>query len=137
VFCSKVVPKGMQSLQRKINADTGEIKGGESPKGGLQRKINADTAEIKGKEAPKGGLQRKINADTAEIKGEEAPKGGLQRKVNVDTPKNKQQRECVLLWECVCIFGTSIILHTIASSHHSHNMTSYIISHQRHKKGIQ
>jgi hypothetical protein len=68
-FCSKVVPKAMQSLQRKINAHT---------------------AEIKGEEAPKGGLQRKINADTAEIKGEEAPKGGLQRKVNADTPKNKR-----------------------------------------------
>jgi hypothetical protein len=69
VFCSKVVPKGMHSLQRKINDDT---------------------AEIKGEEAPKGGLQRKINADTAEIKGEEAPKGDLQRKVNADTPKNKR-----------------------------------------------
>jgi hypothetical protein len=56
----------------------------------LQRKINADTAEVKGKEAPKGGLQRKINADTAEVKGEEAPKGSLQRKVNADTPKNKR-----------------------------------------------
>jgi hypothetical protein len=43
----------------------------------LQRKINADTAKIKGEEAPKGGLQRTINVDTAEIKGEEAPKGGL------------------------------------------------------------
>jgi hypothetical protein len=49
----------------------------------LQRKINADSAEVKGKEAPKGGLQRKINVDTAEIEGEEAPKGGLQRKINV------------------------------------------------------
>jgi hypothetical protein len=64
----------------------------------LQRKINADTAEIKGEEALKGGLQRKINADTAEIKGEEAPKGGLQRKVNADTPKNKRQKDCVLHW---------------------------------------
>jgi hypothetical protein len=64
----KVVPKGMQSLQRKINADS---------------------AEIEGEEAPKGGLQRKINADSAEIEGEEAPKGGLQRKVSTDTPKNK------------------------------------------------
>jgi hypothetical protein len=86
----------------------------------LQRKINTDTAEIKGEEAPKGGLQRKINADTAEIKGEEAPEEGLQRKVNADTPKNKRQRDCVLLWECTCIFGTNIILHTIASSHHLH-----------------
>jgi hypothetical protein len=32
----------MQSLQRKINADTAEIKGEEAPKGGLQRKVNAD-----------------------------------------------------------------------------------------------
>jgi hypothetical protein len=39
----------------------------------LQRKINADTAEIKGEEASKGGLQRIINADTPKIKGEEAP----------------------------------------------------------------
>jgi hypothetical protein len=54
----------MQSLQRKINADTSEIKGEEAPKGGLQRKINADTTEIKGEEAPKGGLQQKINTDT-------------------------------------------------------------------------
>jgi hypothetical protein len=46
----------------------------------LQRKINADTAEIKGEEAPKGGLQQKINADTAEIKGEEAPQGRLTAK---------------------------------------------------------
>jgi hypothetical protein len=38
----------MQSLQRKINVDTTEIKGEEATKGGLQRKINADTAEIKG-----------------------------------------------------------------------------------------
>jgi CxxC motif-containing protein len=60
----------------------------------LQRKINADTAEIKGEEAPKGGLQRKINADTAKIKGEEAPKGGLQRKVNADTPKNGKKIVC-------------------------------------------
>jgi hypothetical protein len=66
---SKVDPKGMQSLQRKINADS---------------------AEVKGEEAPKGGLQRKINADSAEVKGEEAPKGGLQRKVSVDTPKSKR-----------------------------------------------
>jgi hypothetical protein len=96
----------------------------------LQRKINADTAEIKGEEAPKGGLQRKINADTAEIKGEEAPKGGLQRKVNADTPKNKRQRDCVLLWERTCIFSTNIILHTIASSHHSHkhNIIHHIAS---------
>jgi hypothetical protein len=62
-------------------------------------------------------LQRKINADTAEIKGKEAPKGGLQRKVNADTPKkktvkpkNKRQKDCILLWECVCIFGTNIII---------------------------
>jgi hypothetical protein len=60
---SKVVPKGMQSLQRKINADSAEIKGEEAPKGGLQRKINADSAEIKGEEAPKGGLQRTVSAD--------------------------------------------------------------------------
>jgi hypothetical protein len=53
----------------------------------LQRKINADSAEIEGEEAPKGGLQRKINVDSAEIEGEEAPKGGLQRKVSADTPK--------------------------------------------------
>jgi hypothetical protein len=46
----------------------------------LQRKINVDTAEIKGEEAPKGGLQQKINADTAEIKGEEAPQGRLTAK---------------------------------------------------------
>jgi hypothetical protein len=66
----------------------------------LQRKINADTAEIEGEEAPKGGLQRKINADTAEIEGEEAPKGCLQRKVNANIPKNDKKivcstRECV------------------------------------------
>jgi hypothetical protein len=60
----------------------------------LQRKINADTAEIEGEEAPKGGLQRKINADTAEIKGEEAPKGGLQQKVSADEPKNDQKIVC-------------------------------------------
>jgi hypothetical protein len=29
----------------------------------LQRKINADSAEVKGEEAPKGGLQRKVSAD--------------------------------------------------------------------------
>jgi hypothetical protein len=49
----------------------------------LQRKVNANSAEIKGK-------ARKVNANTAEIKGEEAPKGGLQRKVSADTPKNKR-----------------------------------------------
>jgi hypothetical protein len=65
---SKVVPKGMQSLQRKINADSAEIEGEEAPKGGLQRKINADTVEVKGEEAPKGGLQRKVNADTPKDK---------------------------------------------------------------------
>jgi hypothetical protein len=27
----------------------------------------------------------------------------------------------------VCIFGINIILHSITSSHHSHNITSYII----------
>ena len=56
----------------------------------LQRKVNADSAEIEGEEAPEGGLQRKVNADSAKIKGEEAPKGGLQRKVSADTPKNKR-----------------------------------------------
>jgi hypothetical protein len=61
----------------------------------LQRKINADSAEVKGEEAPKGGLQRKINADSAEVKGEEAPKGGLQRKVSADIPKNKRQRSVI------------------------------------------
>jgi hypothetical protein len=44
---SKVVPKGMQSLQRKVNADSAEIKGKEAPKGCLQRKVNADSAESK------------------------------------------------------------------------------------------
>ena len=65
---SKVVPKGMQSLQRKINADSAEVKGEEAPKGGLQEKINADSAEVKGEEAPKGGLQRKVSADTPKDK---------------------------------------------------------------------
>jgi hypothetical protein len=65
---SKVVPKGMQSLQRKINADSAEVKGEEAPKGGLQRKINADSAEVKGEEARKGGLQRKVSADTPKDK---------------------------------------------------------------------
>jgi hypothetical protein len=32
----------MQSLQRKINADTAKIEGEEAPMGGLQRKVNAD-----------------------------------------------------------------------------------------------
>jgi hypothetical protein len=32
---SKVVPKGMQSLQRKVNADSTEVKGKEAPKGGI------------------------------------------------------------------------------------------------------
>jgi hypothetical protein len=65
---SKVVPKGMQSLQRKINVDSAEVKGEEAPKGGLQRKINADSTEVKGEEAPKGGLQRKVSADTPKDK---------------------------------------------------------------------
>ena len=39
---SKDVPKGMQSLQRKVNADSAEVKGEEAPKGGLQRKVSAD-----------------------------------------------------------------------------------------------
>jgi hypothetical protein len=53
----------MQSLQRKINADSAESKRRRSskviPKGmqSLQRKVNADSAEVKGEEAPKGGLQ--------------------------------------------------------------------------------
>jgi hypothetical protein len=66
----------MQSLQRKVNADSAKIKG-------EARKVNANFAEIKGE-------ARKVNANTAEIKGEEAPKGGLQRKVSADTPKNKR-----------------------------------------------
>jgi hypothetical protein len=49
----------------------------------LQRKVDADSAEIKGE-------ARKVNANTAKIKGEEAPKRGLQRKVSTDTPKNKR-----------------------------------------------
>jgi hypothetical protein len=57
----------MQSLQRKINADSAEVKGEEAPKGGLHRKINVDSAKVKGEEAPKGGLQRKINADPGQI----------------------------------------------------------------------
>jgi hypothetical protein len=65
---SKVVPKGMQSLQRKINADSTEVKDEEAPKGGLQRKISVDSAEVKGEEAPKGGLQRKVSADTPKDK---------------------------------------------------------------------
>jgi hypothetical protein len=36
----------------------------------LQRKVNADSAEIKGEEAPKGALQRKVSADTPKISGE-------------------------------------------------------------------
>jgi hypothetical protein len=65
---SKVVPKEMQSLQRKINADSAEVKGEEAPEGGLQRKINGDSAEVKGEEAPKGGLQRKVSAGTPKSK---------------------------------------------------------------------
>jgi hypothetical protein len=37
----------MQSLQRKVNANTAEIKGEEAPKGGLQRKVSADTPKNK------------------------------------------------------------------------------------------
>jgi hypothetical protein len=44
---SKVVPKEMQSLQRKINADSAEVKGEEAPKLGLQRKVSADTPKSK------------------------------------------------------------------------------------------
>ena len=44
---SKVVPKGMQSLQQKINDDSAEIEGEEAPKGGLQRKVSADTPKNK------------------------------------------------------------------------------------------
>jgi hypothetical protein len=60
----------MQSVQRKVNADSAESKRRRSskvvPKGmqSLQRKVNADSAEVKGEEAPKGGLQQKINADS-------------------------------------------------------------------------
>ena len=36
----------MQSLQRKINADSAEVKGEEAPKGGLQWKINVDLRRI-------------------------------------------------------------------------------------------
>jgi hypothetical protein len=72
---SKVVPRGMQSLQRKINADSAESKRRRSskvvPKGmqSLQRKVNADPAERKrrrsSKVVPKGmqSLQRKVSAD--------------------------------------------------------------------------
>jgi hypothetical protein len=73
---SKDVPKGMQSTtklqkvvpkgaQRKFSAQKSFLRECRS----LQRKINADSAEVKGEEAPKGGLQRKINADSAEVKG--------------------------------------------------------------------
>jgi hypothetical protein len=63
----------MQSLQRKINADSAESKRRRSskviPKGmqSLQRKVNADSAEVKGEEAPKGGLQWKVNADSKNV----------------------------------------------------------------------
>jgi hypothetical protein len=40
----------------------------EALKGGLQRKVNADSAEVKGEEAPKGGLQRKVGVDTPKNK---------------------------------------------------------------------
>jgi hypothetical protein len=80
-------------VQRKKKRKQGEAQKS-FPRGkgmqSLQRKVNADSAEVKGEEAPKGGLQRKVNADSAEVKGEESPKGGLQRKVNADTPKNKR-----------------------------------------------
>jgi hypothetical protein len=33
----------MQSIQRKVNADSAEVKGEEAPKGGLQRKVSADS----------------------------------------------------------------------------------------------
>jgi hypothetical protein len=94
----------------------------------LQRKINADTAEIEGEEAPKGGLQRKINADTAEIEGEEAPKGGLQRKISADL---RQISFCIMhyIMTFVWAFGANIILHIITSLHHVHSIASYIILH--------
>jgi hypothetical protein len=44
---SKVVPKGMQSLQQKINADSPKVKGEEAPKRGLQRKVSAETPKSK------------------------------------------------------------------------------------------
>jgi hypothetical protein len=118
----------MRAYNEKSTLIPPKVKGEEAPKGGLQQKVNANTAESKrqrsSKDVPKGmqNLQRKVNADSAEVKGEEAPKGGLQRKVNADTSY---------------IFGTNIILHSITSSHHLHGITSYIILHQWHKKGIQ
>jgi hypothetical protein len=50
VEATQVVLKGMQ---RNFSAQKSFQKGMQS----LQRKINADTAEIEGEEAPKGGLQ--------------------------------------------------------------------------------
>ena len=56
---SKVVPKRMQSLQRKVNADSAKIKGEEAPKGGLQRKINTDSTESKRRRSSQGRLTAK------------------------------------------------------------------------------
>ena len=53
-------------------------------------------------------------------------------------PKNKRQKECVLHWG-MCV-GLRCKYHFCMSLHHyiiSHNITSYIILHQWHKKGIQ
>jgi hypothetical protein len=46
----------MQSLQRKVNADSTEVKGEEAPKGGLQRKVNADSTEVKGLSHSQGNM---------------------------------------------------------------------------------
>jgi hypothetical protein len=37
----------MQSLQRKVNDESAEVKGEEAPKGGLQQKVSADTPKNK------------------------------------------------------------------------------------------
>ena len=52
--------------------------------------------------------------------------------------KNKRQRDCVFHYGDVCVSSAQISF-CIAWHHHiiSHNITSYIMLHQWHKKGIQ
>jgi hypothetical protein len=110
--------------KRNAEPNTTEIEGEEVQKSFL-RGCRTYTAEIEGEEVRKTFL-RGCRTYITEIEGEEAPKSFL-----------RGCRACV--FQCGCVGIWLRHHHQFASYHHiiSHNITSYIISHQWHENWIR
>jgi hypothetical protein len=146
-LCSKVVPKGMQSqnCQTYKKSFLKECIISFLLKSRSKGNAEPNTAEIEGEEVQKTFL-RGCRTYITEIEGEEVQKTFLRGCRTYITEIEDEEAQKSFLRGCrACVFQCGRVgvclrhSHHFASYHHiiSHNITSYIILHQRHKNRIR